>query len=1255
MKRVTLSFVLLALLISISGMWFVLNTQWGLERFYALVQHSIPGKISVQTLHGKVVGPIKLTGLNYKNNEIDVSLDMLELDWQPSRLLSGTFRLTELNAHDLTVKLTTPSSEGTSKPLPDLTLPLAIDVLEARLSKALISRNQKQLVLIKRLELEGTAKNSSIQLAQLRIETEQLDSTVYGQLGLSSKQSVELHTNWTARFTGLTPLNGTGTFTGSLKRLALQQTVKQPGCDVTLHGYLANVISEFNWNLSLDIRQLDARQLASSWPDYSTRGKLKSNGRVAEFSLSGELASSLPKYGTLHTKFEINAKPQVWHLTSFTTKHTATDGTLHAGGYWHPGPDFGTLDLSGNWNQVVFPLSADSTTHQFSSNSGKFTFNGNISKYTFTANADLAGQRLPLMQLKLAGHGDRKHVKIPNIKALTLDGNVSGSATVNWQPTLDWQTTLVAKNINPAGQWPDWPGLLNAQIHAFGKQSRDNEKYGVELKSLNGKLRDYPVDAHGSLTWGNKKFEVHDAKLILGDSHLIINGGRKESWNLLAELTSPNIHALWPYSRGKLETRVNVTGAQANPHIIAKINGENLVFADYRIGALAGDFDIDLQSDEKFITTFSASEIAKDATHWQSITLNADGVRTRHQIKLTLKSDTDFIQVTTLAGLTAQQVWQGEIAQTIINVKEIGEWQQLEPAPFHISRKQASLGPWCVTQLGSHICLDGERQKNIWNASLNAGNLPLATFKIWLPPRLKLQGKTNIDSKLQYVPKRKLHGNLVISMPDGFTLLVEDREQSFHFQPGKIQASLDAAGFKTNVQLPAGELGELTLRLSLPDWNPLTGLPASQPLTGDVKASLTSLQHLNGFFLDYPALSGSLKTKLQIAGTVGTPLVTGETNINQASAEIPALGIKLSDINLRAHSNTGKQLNYLFSARSGETESIKITGHTLLQMPDGWPTKLNINGNNFQLANLPDVKINVSPQLHIEIQGRRIDFTGEIVVPHARFRPRTLPASSISPSQDVVIIDEADLSPVKERWRIYSHVRVIFGDHVYFDGFGLRGDLGGNLLLIDEPGKLTVGQGEIKIAKGTYKAYGQDAKIRRGRLMFANTLIDNPGIDLEAVREVDTVVAGVRVHGTLKQPELTLFSEPAMSDSDIISYFLLGRPLDTTEDTEGQQLQKALLAARLAGGEYFVEQTDIYSYVDELTFETDKTTEQTSLVVGKYLSPKLYVRYVTGIIESSNIAEIHYKLDKHFHLQTEAGYRGSSSVTGGDIYYTIEY
>ena len=113
--------------------------------------------------------------------------------------------------------------------------------------------------------------------------------------------------------------------------------------------------------------------------------------------------------------------------------------------------------------------------------------------------------------------------------------------------------------------------------------------------------------------------------------------------------------------------------------------------------------------------------------------------------------------------------------------------------------------------------------------------------------------------------------------------------------------------------------------------------------------------------------------------------------------------------------------------------------------------------------------------------------------------------------------------------------------------------------------------------------------------------------------------------------------------------------MEAGENSEGQQLQRALLAARLAGGELLVDQTGIYSYIDEVSLETDNATEQTSLVVGKYLSPKLYVRYVTGVVESSNIVEVHYKLKRYLRVQTETGYRGSKSIAGADIYYSIEH
>jgi len=1255
MKRATIYLAFYLLLFIVGGSWFVLNSQWGLDRVYALARYSIPGKLEIQSLRGKLLGPISFSGISYVDTGVQVELEQLEFDWHPDRLLLGTLRVTKLAAEGLTVQLTDTPDQQKPGSTSTFILPLTIELLDARLNNARIITQQQQSFSLSRLLLQGVAHEDSVQITQLNLESETFDLITQGKVGFDGTYPVELHTIWSARLAGYTPLNGNGTFSGSLAQLELEQTIKQPGLDITLHGRLTDIISHIGWHLTLDVRQLSGQELATSWPRLSTQGKMQSAGHLEAFRLTGDLLNNLPEQGALRSRFEISATPEIWHLTSFNAIHSPTNGTLHANGEWHPGPEFGTLQLSGGWNNLALPLLSNDKNRLFHSKTGIFTLSGGVNNYQFEINTDLAGQQLPFMEIKLGGNGNLNQVKIPQLTVKTLEGKIKGSALASWDPDIKWEVDLSAQNINPAIHWHDWPGRLDAQLRAYSNRKNNRPHTGIVLKELKGELRSYPVASHGAISWENRKINITDVRLNIGDSRLSIDGVRDEKWKMQAELFAPDLNTLWPYSRGKLELRANVTGPRLAPHIIAKINGEKIAIEEYRIGELVGDFDIDLQSNERFITMLGAKEIAKNSSQWQSITINADGTRSQHQIRLELKQDTDYFRLVVNAGLNEQQVWRGEIAQTSLNVKDFGAWQQSRPAPFSVDANLAAIGPWCLTQPGASLCLQAERKQHAWNARLDADNLSLAMLEHWAPSHLKLHGRSNLEINMHYLPEDSLTGNILVSIPEGFRVEVADKEQSFKFDAGKMQASLSKSGLEANLRIPAAQLGDLTLQLNLPEWNALSGIQPDQTLSGYLQVSLTSLAHLNGFFLDYPELTGSLRANLQFDGTIGAPVVTGETSINQASAVIPSVGIKLEDVNLRARSKTGSQVDYQLSARSGKGEPLVITGNTLLQMPDGWPTTLNIRGKNFELANLPDVKINISPRLDIKVQGHRIDLNGEVTVPHARFRPRTLPTTTVSPSRDVVIVDEAELPHIEERWKIYSRVRVILGEHIYFDGFGLRGEVSGNLLLIDEPGKLTVGQGEINITEGTYKAYGQDAKIRRGRLMFANTVVDNPGIDLEAVREVDTVTAGVRVRGTLKEPELSLFSEPAMSESDIISYFLLGRPMQTTENGEGQQLQKALLAARLAGGELFVDQTGIYSYVDELSFEADETTEQTSLVVGKYLSPKLYIRYVTGIIESSSIVEVHYKLSKYLRIQTEAGYRGSTSVTGADIYYTIEY
>ncbi len=1256
MKRTTLSISFVVLLGIFGTSWYALNSQWGLDLTFNLVKHAIPGKLSIRSLQGKLLGPIKAHGINYVNNEINLTLDELQFDWQPFSLFKGTLQFTTIKAQGLSIEPDRTTDQSRSDAGEFFSLPLAIDVHEAQFSDIIIL-NKQQPIEISRIRLQARADDHTLQLTQLNIKSDQFDLTADGQLGLEATQAVELYTAWTARLPDLVPLQGSGKLAGSLTQLELEQSIRQPGIDVTLHGVLRDIISQLRWNLSLEITRFLPRQVSPDLPVITTQGKLNSSGELDAFNLTGDLYSNVPGQGEFQTQFEIHATPEVWKLARLNAVHNPTRARLAANGEWHPGPHLGTLSLSGNWNQLALPLTTNQQARHLISKTGQFMISGNPDNYKFETDGDLSVPNWPEMQITIEGQGNLKQVRLSNITARTLDGTITGTALASWKPQLSWQGMLQAKDLDPAVEWHDWPGRLNAEFHIQGKTSKNkvltNQFY---LKELTGTLRGYPVAAQGRVDWETDSIHINEVTLDIGDARLRASGSRDKSWNMQAALNAPDLNALCPYSRGEFTADVVLSGPRKTPHIIANIAGKKIAFQDYQIAGMSSNFDIDLQSDESFTAVLTATDLVKGGRQWQSFIFTANGTRTRHQLQLELKQEMDLVQLVINAGLNEQQIWRGEITKTVFKTDKFGDWQQPQPTSFSLGEQTAFLEPWCLTQPGARICLQGERQQKAWDMQLEANHLPLGLLENWLPAHLALNGQAELDSKLHYVPDQVLTGDLTINIPQGFRLEVPDKAQSFQFEAGKLHASLDEAGLATNIDLPANDFGELKLVLKLPDWHALSGLTATQPLSGHLNLSLVSLDQLNGFFLDSPNLTGSLIAELRLGGTIGTPLVTGESRVHQASADIPALGIKLEDINFRAYSQSGKKIDYQLSARSGKAAPLTLTGHTLLQAPAGWPTRLQIRGDNFLLANLPDAKINISPQLDIEVQGRRIDLAGTVTVPHARFRPRHLPQSTVSPSQDVVITDSTDLPETDERWKIYSNVRIILGDHVYFDGFGLQGELQGNVLLIDEPGKLTVGQGEISITEGTYRAYGQDARIRRGRLMFANTLVEDPGIDLEAVREIDNVAAGVRVRGTLKQPELTLFSEPVMSESDIISYFLLGRPIEaTTEDAEGEQLQKAILAARLAGGELIVDQTGIYSYVDELSVEADRTTEQTSLVVGKYLSPKLYVRYVTGIIESSNIVEIHYKLSKHLRIQTEAGYRSSESVTGADIYYTIEY
>ena len=238
---------------------------------------------------------------------------------------------------------------------------------------------------------------------------------------------------------------------------------------------------------------------------------------------------------------------------------------------------------------------------------------------------------------------------------------------------------------------------------------------------------------------------------------------------------------------------------------------------------------------------------------------------------------------------------------------------------------------------------------------------------------------------------------------------------------------------------------------------------------------------------------------------------------------------------------------------------------------------------------------------------------------------------------------------VEEKWQISSRVRVTLGDRVSIYGFGFEGRLGGDLLLMDSPGELTTATGEIHVVEGRYTAYGQRLTVEHGRLLYTGGPVSNPGLDLRAVRQVNNVTAGIRVRGTLGHPEVELFSIPVMGQTDVLAYLMLGRPLETATGEEGSVVARAALALSLSGGDSLARQIGDQFGLDEMRVETSDSGEQASLVMGRYLAPKLYVSYGVGIIQSFNTFTVRYQLSDHWYIKGESGEHQSA-----DILYTID-
>ncbi len=820
---------------------------------------------------------------------------------------------------------------------------------------------------------------------------------------------------------------------------------------------------------------------------------------------------------------------------------------------------------------------------------------------------------------------------------LQADLGLAEQLKVNYQ--------LQAQGINPALVQPEWPGLLGLDMTG-NLTLADTPELDVQLARLDGQLRELPISLSGQVNGDLQAWQLSDIHLSFAGADARVDGQLDlQAVNVNLEVHAPDLAALVPDAAGSINLKGQVSGALTQPAVKADVQIQGVKYADQiSLQSLQGPISLDLSGQSDWQADLRLQQLEAAGQLVSSLALKLTGQPEQHQLSLDVDASAGQLALALAGGWQAEEMtWQGNITVLDVKPQPLSEWSLAKPAPLSLSQQAYQLDAFCLDEKtrGGALCVDAKGTfAGQTEAQLKLDELPLALLEPFLngavlTPTLSAQ----VDFKQQPGEQPALDA-LVVTSEGSFTPAAA--ENSLPLDPVEVKAKLvnDRLTANANTALPwvSGALG-LTL-----DVNQLS---TAQSLTGKLNLSATDLSLIEVVVPSVQNMAGQLNADFDISGSLTAPKVEGELLFADGSVEVPAVGLLLSPLELKASPvNNGEALEFSGRFGSGEGE-LKLDGRYDLTQQAGL---LTLAGERFTAMNTDVAQVEISPDLKLDLSKQAINLTGSLTIPYALIATPKSQESAVSPDKDVEVIVEGEPANDEPVVPVYAELDVILGDDVRVDALGFEGRLLGKLQLLESPGKATRASGSIQVESGSYRLYAQDLEIRRGSLVYTGGPVDNPGLDLRIGREIDDVVVGANVYGTIREPRMELYGEPAMPDNSVLSYLLLGKAPGDSSSSEQQMLARMALSMSMAGGNRITDNFRESLTLDELGFDSNDEEEGSSFFIGKYLSPRLYFRYGIGVMDAVNTLSLKYTLTDIWRVEAQSSELGS----GGDILYTIE-
>ncbi|WP_058196038.1 translocation/assembly module TamB domain-containing protein, partial [Xanthomonas translucens] len=1227
-------------LLALLALYWLLQTVAGRDVLLAQIVARLPAGSSLtwERAEGPLAGPLTLYNLDFRYDQIHFTAERAYLDPDIRPLLGRKLQLDTLQLQNATLNLAK-SDEPFELPswpqsLPQIEVPLALQADRILIDGLRITQAQQPMIAIRTLRGGIEVANGEFRSRQLVVTSDRGDFRVDGHYVPAQDYKTDLTaTAVLPAARGRTPARLGLVARGNLDKMEVAIAGNAPA---PLRATLVFTgRTDPTWRFAASSKALDPSLFVPPGDAASTASEpiafdLSASGKGGDAKLQGQLAHGEQ---TL-TLDPSNVRLDNQVLTVAPLQLRAFDGQARLRGTadFHD-PDNATFRFSVNASGLNFATAADPSTPAAPAVPIKLVeanlgLAGTLKQWSTYGEATVARGK-DSAQLHLDVRGNDQRAQLTQVQAKMPTGTLDLGGEVAWVPELSWDLNAKLAGFDPGYFAPGWDGNLSGQFASKGKQlpahadgSAAGYQASLDVPRLNGKLRSRPLDATGKFALQGAQGEGK-LQLALGDSRVQAQGKVGDQLDIDAQLQPLQLADLLPGATGSLRGSVQVKGRRDAPDLTADLTGNGLKWDSY------GADSVSLRG--RLPWRGSGGELAlRGSAISAGVVLQTLRVDARGAVEnLQLGADThNDMGALAFAGQLRRDGarWQGGLNTLRVAPAKGEPWQLRQPATFAIAGSAVTLSDTCLGATGGGaLCMAANWPKQ--GLTVRGDALPLSLLQPWLPPnsgrKMYLRGELTLDGSFKPAGNA-WQGALRLASREG-GLRLGDNARGELLRYDQFSFVTDFTAQHIHSKLGVGFQGDGFIDATVD-----TGWDAYAPLTGEIYMNMSRLYWMELFSPDLVRPKGLVEGHVSLRGTRSQPSMGGDATLSNFTGELPALGLTLSEGKGRFDAQPDGSARIVAAVKSGEG-TLNVDGG-LSWYGDTTPLQLNIRGSNVLVSNTAELRAVANPDLQFGIANKTMTLNGQVTVPSADIDLERLDRGT-SVSEDVVVLDPADPEQAPSS-PLQMDLRVVLGDQVKMAGFGLKGALTGAMQVRSRQGREMTATGGLDVS-GQYKAYGQDLTITRGQLTWSNNIVSDPRINMRAQRKVGDVTAGIDVTGRATAPRADVWSEPSMSQSEAMSYLVLGRSLSNASSDEADQVTAAA-SALSAGSGLLASQLGARLGFDDAGVSQSRTLGGSVVGFGKYLSPKLYVSYGVSLVGSGSVLTLKYLLGRGFDAEVES-------------------